>query len=73
MNEFERRVTEALGKIDAGIEAIKENLARGEYRLNDHGKRIRALERKIFGLWIVGPILLGLAAFAGQLKGLFIK
>lgn len=63
----------ALGRIEGQLESVVRMLQNDHERLNDHGARIGRMERRIYAIWIIGPIVLALAgataAVYQKLKG----
>ena len=64
-------IQRSLGQIEGHLKSILAQLERGDKRMDDHGKRLRHVEKKQAGTWIAGAALTGLLVFADKIKGLF--
>ena len=53
------------------VESIEKNLNGIQVRFDDQGDRLTRLERKVFALWVIGPILLTGIASLSTLKTWF--
>ncbi len=53
------------------VESIEKNLAAIDDRYQRQEERVVRLERKMFALWLIGPLALGVAALLGNLRGWF--
>ncbi len=67
----------AIGQVEGKLDSVIRMLENDHDRLNDHGARLGRVERRIYAIWIIGPIALALAgaaaaaaAFYQKLKGL---
>lgn len=61
----------SLGRIEGTLASILANLERGDKRMDDHGKRLRHVEKRQSATWIAGAALSGILVFADKIKGLF--
>lgn len=63
----------AVGRIEGQLESVIRMLQNDHDRLNDHGARIGRAERRIYAIWIIGPVVLAVAGAAAtfyqKLKG----
>ena len=49
------------------VEGIEKGLASIGARFENHETRMRRVERRIFALWVLGPVLLGVVTFLRNL------
>ncbi len=50
------------------VEAIERFLGSTRAQFEEQESRLVRLERKIFAVWLIGPVLLGLAAFMQSIR-----
>ena len=50
------------------VESIEKSLAAMREETISHNGRLGALERKMFSLWLIGPLFLGVAAFFNTIR-----
>lgn len=72
------RIEDALNKALPALTACNERLDAHDLELKQrregqegHDRRIRAAERRLYAIWIIGPLLAGGAAFFSDLKQVF--
>ncbi|MDH4225324.1 MAG: hypothetical protein OEW12_06735 [Deltaproteobacteria bacterium] len=74
MDEYHKmrldRIAEDVAVTRNKVESMERVLALGQSHLDGMDKRVQGLERKMFSLWLVGPLLLGAAALYQNLKNL---
>lgn len=62
------RMAEDVAITRSKVESMERNLAVIHERYDSHEARLSRLERKLFALWLVGPLLLGLAVALGNMR-----
>ncbi len=60
------RLIEGLARVEAAMEGIDNKLSEHLTQFREAEGRVRKLEHKVFTLWVIGPIFLGIAAFLGH-------
>lgn len=67
----EAKLGEFMGRVEAKLDSIGEKLDSGADKMRALDTRTRRLEIRLGALWIVGPLLLAVVAFAGDLAEIF--
>ena len=62
------RMVEDVAITRSKVESMEKNLAVIHERYDSHEARLSRLERKMFALWLVGPLLLGVAVALGNMR-----
>jgi len=62
------RMAEDVAITRSKVESMEKGLAVIHERHDAHEARLSRLERKLFALWLVGPLLLGAAAAMGNMR-----
>ena len=66
----ERELGEFMGRVEATQVQILAKLNEGSAKFTAQDERIRRLETRVGALWILGPLLVGAAAFGADVKRL---
>ena len=57
------RVADDVAIVRTKVESIERNLGAAQIRFDAHDTRLGRLERRLFAIWIFGPIAIGTLAF----------
>lgn len=67
LDEYTRRrfdrAAEDIAVVRTKVESIEQNLAVFQEQINSQQTRLGRAERRLFAVWIIGPILVGVAGF----------
>ena len=64
----DNKLYQMLGRMEGNIEAIMKYIEESRHKDDLQDARLGKLETKVFFVWLIGPVLIGVLGFFDQIK-----